>query len=86
MPKTNEANDASTITRSLTPFEQFEARRVQSKRQMQIAHECLNIVQHEELIETLASRGVDVTPLRELLDARVVQMAAEMQSLTGAQA
>lgn len=86
MPKTNEANEASTITRSLTPFEQFELRRRQRRVHIQIAEDCLAILDHEAVLAELEAQGVDATPLVELLEQKIVKMAEQMRTTFGVEA
>ena len=83
MPKPNEANEVSTITRSLTPFEQFELRRRQRRVHMRIAEDCLAIIDHEAVLSALEAEGVDATPLVELLEEKIVKMAETMRDTFG---
>ena len=86
MPKTNETNEVSTITRELTPFERFEQRREDRKILHAIIEETQSLVTGLDLVDEIESLGVDRERVEALIDSKIIEMAELMRDRFGVEA
>ena len=86
MPKIDETNETSTITRELTPFERLEHRRRERKILHAILEETQSLVTGLDLVDEIESLGVDRGRVEELIDQKIVEMADLMRDTFGVEA
>ena len=86
MPKTNETYETSTTPRELTPFERAEQRRMERKILHAVLEETHSLVTGLDLIDDIEALGVDRERVEELIDSKIVEMAAIMRDRFGVEA
>ena len=86
MPKTNERNEVSTITRELTPFERLHQRRADRKILRAILEETQSLVDGLDLVDEIESLGVDRERVETLIDQKIVALAELMRDTFGVEA
>jgi hypothetical protein len=84
MPKHNESNDTSTLTRELTPFELYEERARKRGLMIRIIEDLQRVIDsYEQLPLVSAETGIALEDLEEMAEKAIIELTEAYEELGG---